>query len=57
MVSISNLEEVESHEVMFDNDPLLHEYANVFPDEILGMPPQCAIDFCIDLILGVEAIS
>ena len=33
-----------------DDHPLLHEYADVFLDDVLGMPPQRDIDFCIDLI-------
>ena len=57
LVSISDLEEAESHMVTLDDHPLLHEYANVFLDEIPGMPPQCDIDFQIDLVLGVEPIS
>ena len=39
IVSISDLEEVKSHTMTLDDHPLLHEYANVFLDEILGMPP------------------
>ena len=37
--------------------PILQEYADVFPSEVLGMPPKRDIDFGIDLILGAEPIS
>ena len=57
IVSVNDLEEVESHTVTLDDHPLLCEYADDFLDEILGMPPQCDIDFRIDLVPGVEPIS
>ena len=57
MVFFIDLEEAKSYEVMLDDHPLLHEYANVFPDEIPGMPLQCDIDFQIDLVPGVKSIS
>ena len=57
VVSISDLEEAERHEVILDNHPLLHEYVDIFSNEILGMSPECNIDFCIDLIPIAEPIS
>ncbi len=56
VVFVSNPKEAESHMVTLDDNPLLHEYACVFPNEILGMPPQRDIDFQIDLILGAKLI-
>ena len=43
--SVSDLEEAKSHMVTLDDHPLLHEFVVVFPNEIIGMPPQCDIDF------------
>ena len=43
--------------VILDDHPLLHVYADVFPNEIPGMLPQRDIDFWIDLVLGAEPIS
>ena len=37
--------------------PILQEYVDVFPSEIIGMPLKRDIDFDIDLIPGVEPIS
>ena len=54
---MSDLEEFESRIVTLDDHPLLHEYADVFPDEIPSIPPQHDIDFWIDLVLGVKPIS
>ena len=57
LIFVSDLEEYEIYKMMLDDHPLLHEYANGFLDEILGMPPQCNIDFWIDLVLEVELVS
>lgn len=57
VVFVSDLEEAKSREVTLDDQPLLHEHENVFPDEIPSMLPKCDIDFGIDLILGAEPIS
>ena len=57
LVLVSHLKEVESHSVTLDDHPILHEYADMFMDEIPCMPPQHDIDFYIDLIPRVELIS
>ena len=33
------------------------EYEDVFPDELLGLPPQRYVDFTIELHLGTSPIS
>ena len=35
----------------------MDEYADVFPDEILELPPSMDIDFSIDVVLGAGPIS
>ena len=37
--------------------PVVDEYADVFPDKILELPPSRDVDFTIDLILGVGLVS
>jgi len=37
--------------------PVANEYADVFPDEVLGLPPSRDIDFTIDLIPAVGPVS
>ena len=37
--------------------PVLKEYADVFLEEILGLPPKREIDFTIDLVPGVVPSS
>jgi hypothetical protein len=33
------------------------EYPNVFPDDMPGMPPECDIEFLIDLLPGTAPIA
>jgi hypothetical protein len=28
--------------------PMLQEFEDVFPKEVIGLPPKCGIDFSID---------
>ncbi|KAL5556368.1 hypothetical protein UlMin_038604 [Ulmus minor] len=36
---------------------VVDDYLDVFPDELLGLPPDREIEFCIDLISGTSPIS
>ena len=36
---------------------IVQKFPDVFPDEILGLPPEREIDFAIDLIPGTAPIS
>nr|GFC31642.1 DNA/RNA polymerases superfamily protein [Tanacetum cinerariifolium] len=40
-----------------ENFSVVREFADVFPDELLGLPPAREIEFDIELIPGVEPIS
>ena len=51
-ISLSDLDESKRCEVMLHNNPLLHEYVDIFLDEILGILLEHDIVFCIDFILG-----
>ena len=37
--------------------PIVREYPDVFPEELLGLPSVRAIEFAIDLILGTTPIA
>ncbi|XP_070025852.1 uncharacterized protein [Nicotiana sylvestris] len=37
--------------------PVVQEFADVFPSDLPGMPPDHDIDFCIDLASGTQPIS
>jgi hypothetical protein len=36
---------------------VVQEYPDVFPEELLGMPPDCDIEFLIELLPGTPLIS
>lgn len=40
-----------------DQVPVVREYANVFPEDLPGMPPDRDIEFVIDLIPGTAPMS
>jgi len=40
-----------------NNILVVDEYADVFLDEVLGLPPSRDVDFTIDLIFGAEPVS
>ncbi len=56
-ITISDREEDSEREPSLDDFPILKEFADVFPSELLGMPPPRAVDFHIDLVLGAEPVS
>ena len=37
--------------------PVVNEYPDVFPEELLGMPPDRDIEFVIDLVPGISIIA
>ncbi|XP_027903660.1 uncharacterized protein LOC114163554 [Vigna unguiculata] len=37
--------------------PVVHEFENVFPDEVLGLPPSREVEFSIDLVPGTSPVS
>ncbi|XP_070046263.1 uncharacterized protein [Nicotiana tomentosiformis] len=43
--------------LMIDSVLLVREFYDVLLSDLPGMPPNCDIDFCIDLDLGIQPIS
>ena len=39
------------------NIPAVCDYPNVFPEELLGLPPPREIEFSIDVVLGATPAS
>ena len=37
--------------------PVVREFADIFPEELPGMPPERELEFTIDLKLGTEPIA
>ncbi|KAK1632407.1 hypothetical protein QYE76_006722, partial [Lolium multiflorum] len=44
-------------EVKLEDIPIVNEFQDVFPQELLGMPPDREIEFTIDLIPGIAPIA
>ena len=42
---------------MMENIPIVQELLDVFPENILGLPPKWDIDFTLELILGAKPMS
>ena len=43
--------------VVQEEVPVVKDYLDVFPEELLGMPPDRDIEFLIELLLGTRPIS
>jgi hypothetical protein len=51
------LESVEDDRTNLEDHPILREYRDVFPEEVLGLPPRRYIDFSIELAPGAMPMS
>jgi hypothetical protein len=49
----AHIEEIEPSEAI----NVVSEFSDVFPEELLGMPPERKVEFAIELILGTAPIS
>jgi len=49
--------DVEKEVPQLDQVPIVREFIDVFPDDLPGLPPYREIEFCIDLVPGMEPIS
>ena len=44
-------------EQKLEDIPVIKEYPNIFPEDILEFPPEREIEFTIELVLGMGLIS
>ena len=51
------LEEMRDETPRLEDYQVLQEFKDVFPDEILGLPPKRDIDFTIELVPGTTPVS
>ncbi|XP_072064475.1 uncharacterized protein [Arachis hypogaea] len=49
--------DVDAEVPSLDQVPIVREFLDVFPDELLGMPPDREVEFSIDLAPGVQPVS
>jgi hypothetical protein len=57
LYAIHVLEYVEDEKPNLEDHPMLREYRDVFPEEVLGLPPRRDIDFSVELAPGAMTIS
>ena len=43
---------IKTNKLKLEDIPVLKEYVDVFPEEILGLPPKKELDFTIELVSG-----
>ena len=48
---------IETYKLKIEDILVLKEYVDVFPKEILGLPPKGELDFTIELVLGAVPSS
>ncbi|MCI75796.1 cellular nucleic acid-binding protein, partial [Trifolium medium] len=54
-VMFASLRVEEKNEV--DTLPVVREFVDVFPDDILELPPEREVEFSIDIVPGTTPIS
>jgi hypothetical protein len=57
LYAIQVLKLVEDDRSSLEDHPILREYRDVFPEEVLCLPPRRDIDFSIELAPGVVPVS
>jgi hypothetical protein len=57
LYAIQVLKIIEGAKPSPDDHPILREYRDVFPEEVLGLPPRRDIDFSIELAPGAVPVS
>ena len=54
---LAHLRDDTSKVPLIESVSIVHEFLDVFPADLPGMPPDKDIDFCIDLESGTRPIS
>ena len=54
---LAHVVDTRSSEVRLEDVPVVWDFLDVFPDDLLGLPPEREIDFPIDLVPGIATIS
>ena len=54
---LAHLKNTETQELRLEDITVVKEFPNVFPNELLGMPPKREVEFSVDLISRTSLIS
>ncbi|GJZ14775.1 phospholipase-like protein [Tanacetum coccineum] len=52
-----NLKKANIDEPRISDIPVVRDLIDVFPEDLLGLPPQRQVEFCIDLVLGATPVA
>ena len=47
----------QKERIKIDDIPIVRDFVDVFPEDLLGLPFDREIEFTIDLVLGIAPIS
>nr|GEV38786.1 putative reverse transcriptase domain-containing protein [Tanacetum cinerariifolium] len=54
---LASIKETSLDGPRLESHPIVQNFLDVFPDELLGLPPECEIELIIELIPGAQPIS
>nr|GEX64836.1 hypothetical protein [Tanacetum cinerariifolium] len=54
---VAHVTEKKSKEKRLEDVPVIHDFPEVFPDDLPGLPPPMQVEFRIDLVLGVGRVA
>nr|GFA43473.1 hypothetical protein [Tanacetum cinerariifolium] len=54
---MKQLKTMKVNEPKLEDIPIVREFSGVFPEDLLGLPPSCEVEFCIDLIPGAMPVA
>ena len=54
---LANVVDTRKEVLKLDDIPIVREFSDVFPKDLLGIPIDREIEFSIDLLLGTSPIS
>ncbi|GJS15037.1 putative reverse transcriptase domain-containing protein [Tanacetum coccineum] len=54
---LAHVTEKEKSEKRLEDVPVIHDFPEVFPDDLLGLPPPRQVEFKIDLVSGAAPVA
>ena len=54
---LASVVDLQNKELEIGDIPIVREFSDVFPNDLPRLPPDCEIEFSIDLLLGTTPIS
>ncbi|GJT52858.1 putative reverse transcriptase domain-containing protein [Tanacetum coccineum] len=54
---VAHVTEKEPKEKCLEDVPIIHDFPEVFPDDLLGLPPPRQVEFRIELVLGAAPVA